>query len=108
MCAPAWRSRKKSHPPTISRRSCSPSAIRRAATGLGRIRGSTKDVADFFNGLVDEKTGKKIPVILRYPHEMDGNWFWWGRGWSTAEEFRRFCRMEADYLREKCPTECYE
>lgn len=64
---------------------------------------SLKNVADFFNGLVDEKTGKKIPVILRYPHEMDGNWFWWGRGWCTTEEFRRFCRMEADYLREKCP-----
>ena len=64
---------------------------------------SLKDVADFFNGLVDEKTGKKIPVILRYPHEMDGNWFWWGRGWCSADEFRRFCRMEADYLRKACP-----
>ena len=64
---------------------------------------SLKDVACFFNGLVDEKTGKKIPVILRYPHEMDGDWFWWGRGWCSADEFRRFCRMEADYLRKACP-----
>ena len=64
---------------------------------------SLKDVADFFNGLVDEATGEKIPVILRYPHEMDGDWFWWGRNWCTVDEFRRLCRMEADFLREKCP-----
>ncbi len=62
---------------------------------------SLKDIADFFNGLVDE-SGKKIPVILRYPHECDGSWFWWGRTWCTAEEFRRLCRMEADYLRKAC------
>ena len=66
-------------------------------------KASLKDVADFFNGLVDEKTGKKIPVILRYPHEMDGNWFWWGRTWCTAEEYRRFCIASARYLRKKCP-----
>ena len=28
------------------------------------------------NGLVDA-SGRPIPVILRYPHEMDGGWFWW-------------------------------
>lgn len=63
---------------------------------------SLKDVADFFNGLVDDETGEKIPVILRYPHECDGSWFWWGRTWCTPDELRRFCRMEADYLREHC------
>ena len=64
---------------------------------------SLNDVAEFFNGLVDDDTGRKIPVILRYPHEMDGNWFWWGRTWCEPDEFRRFCRLEADYLRERCP-----
>lgn len=63
---------------------------------------SLKDVAKFFNGLVDDETGEKIPVILRYPHECDGSWFWWGRTWCTPDELRRFCRMEADYLREHC------
>lgn len=61
-----------------------------------------EDVADFFNGLVDDETGRKIPIVLRYPHECDGSWFWWGRTWCSTDEFRRFCRMEADYLREKC------
>ena len=60
------------------------------------------DVADFINGLNDPETGEPIPVILRYPHEADGNWFWWGNGWCTAEEFRAFCRFEADYLRRAC------
>ena len=64
---------------------------------------SLKEVAEFFSGLIDEKTGKKIPVILRYPHEMDGDWFWWGRTWCTADEYRKFCRATAGYLRKKCP-----
>ena len=63
---------------------------------------SLNEIADFFNGLVDDETGLKIPVVLRYPHECDGNWFWWGRSWCSPDELRRFCRMEADYLRAKC------
>ena len=63
---------------------------------------SLQNVADLFNSLVDDETGQKIPVVLRYPHECDGSWFWWGRIWCTPDELRRFCRMEADYLREKC------
>lgn len=63
---------------------------------------SLRDIADFFNGLVDDETGERIPVIMRYGHEMDGGWFWWGRGWCTAEEFRRFSRLTADYLRQAC------
>lgn len=66
-------------------------------------KASLKDVADFFDGLVDDETGRKIPVIVRYPHEMDGSWFWWGRTWCTTEEFRVFCRATAGYLRKKCP-----
>ena len=66
---------------------------------------SLKDVAEFFNGLVDDETGRPIPVILRYPHECDGAWFWWGRTWCTTDEFRRFCRFEADYLRKACPDQ---
>ena len=59
------------------------------------------DIAAFFNRLVDDD-GNRIPVVLRYGHEMDGAWFWWGKGWCTPDEFVRFSRMTADYLRSKC------
>lgn len=63
-----------------------------------------KDAAAFFKTLVDED-GNRIPVIVRFPHEMDGNWFWWGRGWCSPSEFIALCRLEADTLRELCGTE---
>ena len=59
------------------------------------------EVADFFDGLRDEK-GDRIPVILRYAHEMDGGWFWWGKDWCSCDEFIALARMEADYLRRRC------
>lgn len=62
---------------------------------------SLDDIAAFFNRLVDDD-GNRIPVVLRYGHEMDGAWFWWGKGWCTPDEFVRFSRMTADYLRSKC------
>ena len=66
---------------------------------VARARG--KRVYVTFNTLVDEN-GVKIPVIVRYGHEMDGDWFWWGSGWCTAAEFAAFCRLEADVLRRLC------
>lgn len=60
------------------------------------------DIADFFNGLTDDVTKEPIPIVMRYAHEMEGDWFWWGRTWCSREDFRRFCRMTADYLRMKC------
>lgn len=62
---------------------------------------SLDDIAAFFNRLVDDD-GNRIPVVMRYGHEMDGAWFWWGKGWCTPDEFVRFSRMTADYLRSKC------
>ena len=62
------------------------------------------DIAAFFNTLVDER-GEKIPVIVRYGHEMDGGWFWWGKGWCSADEFAEISRLEADTLRRLCGTD---
>ena len=36
-----------------------------------------KKVADFINSL-QTCCGKKVPVIFRPWHEMNGGWFWWG------------------------------
>lgn len=59
------------------------------------------EIAGFLNGLTDEK-GAKIPVILRYAHEMDGEWFWWGKGHCSARDFVALERLEADFLRQRC------
>ena len=62
------------------------------------------DIAAFYNRLVDDD-GNRIPVVMRYGHEMDGSWFWWGDKWCTPAEFVALSRMTADYLREKCGKE---
>ena len=56
------------------------------------------DIAAFLDGLVDE-TGERIPVILRYAHEMDGGWFWWGKDHCAPADYIALARLEADTLR---------
>ncbi|WP_430908486.1 glycoside hydrolase family 26 protein [Maribacter sp. 2-571] len=51
----------------------------------------TKNLAHFFRSLKDKK-GKRIPVIFRPYHEMNGGWFWWGKGHCNAQEYQRLWR----------------
>jgi len=44
--------------------------------------------------------GKPIPVIFRPFHEFDGNWFWWGAPYCTAEEYKTIFRFTVTYLRD--------
>ncbi|MBQ0033556.1 MAG: hypothetical protein KBT68_12280 [bacterium] len=55
---------------------------------------------EFVKTLKDEN-GRPIPIIVRYLHEMDGRWFWWGDGHCSRSEFAQLCRLEADTLRRK-------
>lgn len=57
-------------------------------------------IADFANNLVDT-TGRRIPIIFRPFHEFDGNWFWWGKPFCTAEEFIHLWQTTVSYLRDK-------
>jgi len=57
-------------------------------------------VADFLLSLKDEK-GAGLPFIFRPWHEMDGDWFWWGSGSCTPEEFKLLFRFTIDYLRQE-------
>jgi len=43
-------------------------------------------VATFFKGLKADD-GSAIPVVFRPYHEMNGGWFWWGKGHCTPEEY---------------------
>lgn len=44
--------------------------------------------------------GTKIPIIFRPFHELTGNWFWWGKGNCTSDEFIALWRFTVTYLRD--------
>lgn len=56
--------------------------------------------ADFIREL---KVGlwTRIPVIFRPFHEHTGSWFWWGRGNTTAVDYRILWQFTVDYLQEE-------
>ncbi len=45
-------------------------------------------VATFVNSLKG-KNGEAIPIIFRPFHELNGNWFWWGKDHCTPEEYNK-------------------
>ena len=58
-----------------------------------------RKVAAFFLGLKTSK-GTLVPVVFRPFQENNGNWFWWGKGRCTADEFKRLWRFTVTYLRD--------
>ncbi|TWI18872.1 glycoside hydrolase family 26 protein [Sphingobacterium siyangense] len=44
--------------------------------------------------------GEAIPIIFRPFHELDGDWFWWGKGHATPAEFIHLWRYTVNYLRQ--------
>ena len=57
-------------------------------------------IADFMLSLQDQK-GNLIPVIFRPFHELNGNWFWWGKNHCTPEELKQLYRFTVTYLRDE-------
>jgi mannan endo-1,4-beta-mannosidase len=43
--------------------------------------------------------GEAIPILYRPFHELTGNWFWWCRNTSSADDFKTLWRFTIDYLR---------
>jgi len=56
-------------------------------------------VANFAKTLIDDN-GDYIPVIFRPWHEQDGDWFWWGKGHASKEEYVALWRFTVEYLRD--------
>lgn len=56
-------------------------------------------IADFAQN-IKGKNGELIPIIFRPWHEFDGSWFWWGKRFCTAEEFKELFRFTVTYLRD--------
>jgi mannan endo-1,4-beta-mannosidase len=59
-----------------------------------------KTVADVAYSFRNEK-GELIPVIFRPYHEYDGEWFWWGKGHCTKEEFIDLWQFTVEYLKDE-------
>jgi len=41
-----------------------------------------------------------IPIIFRPWHEHNGDWFWWGKGNCTEEEYIKLWKFTVEYLRD--------
>jgi len=48
-----------------------------------------------------DENGNLIPFIFRPFHEFDGDWFWWGKSYSTREEYIQNWRFTVEYLRDE-------
>jgi hypothetical protein len=57
-------------------------------------------VASFLFSLRGPK-GESIPVVLRLFHELNGGWFWWGKGNCTDDELKGLWRYTVAYLRDE-------
>jgi mannan endo-1,4-beta-mannosidase len=58
-----------------------------------------KGIAAFALSVKGEK-GEPVPMIFRPYHELDGNWFWWGKPHCTADEIKSLWRFTVAYLRD--------
>lgn len=49
---------------------------------------------------VKGKDGQLAPMIFRPYHEFDGDWFWWGAGHCSREDFITLWQFTVSYLRD--------
>ena len=58
-----------------------------------------KTIADFAHS-VKAKDGSLAPMIFRPYHEFDGDWFWWGKKYTSKEDFIAVWQFTVSYLRD--------
>lgn len=56
-------------------------------------------VVEFIKGL--KFKGKRIPVIFRPFHEMNGHWFWWGDPNCNPDDYKQLWRETVHLLKDK-------
>ncbi|RZK43991.1 MAG: beta-mannosidase [Pedobacter sp.] len=59
------------------------------------------DRAANFMGSLKGSKGEAIPILFRPFHELNGDWFWWGRNKTSAEEFKAIFKFTVNYLRQE-------
>lgn len=52
----------------------------------------------FFIKELKDSSGQPIPVVFRPFHEMNGSWFWWGKGHCSPEEYKQLWRETVQIL----------
>lgn len=57
------------------------------------------DRAASFMGTLKGPKGEAIPILFRPFHELNGDWFWWGKNKATADEFKAIWKFTINYLR---------
>ncbi len=57
------------------------------------------DRAATFMHTLKGANGEAIPLLFRPFHELNGDWFWWGKNKSTPEEFIAIWKFTVNYLR---------
>ncbi|MBF4519419.1 beta-mannosidase [Flavobacterium sp. ANB] len=58
-----------------------------------------KTIADFAHS-AKAKDGNLVPMIFRPFHEFDGDWFWWGKPYTSREDFIAVWQFTVSYLRD--------
>lgn len=58
-----------------------------------------RNIAMFANG-ARGSDGRSVPMIFRPYHEFDGDWFWWGKPYCSADEFKQLWRFTVSFLRD--------
>lgn len=58
-----------------------------------------KTIADFAHS-VKGKNGTLAPMIFRPYHEFDGDWFWWGKKYTSREDFIAVWQFTVSYLKD--------
>jgi len=64
-----------------------------------RYKEILKTIADFANS-VKGKNGTLAPMIFRPYHEFDGDWFWWGKKYTSREDFIAVWQFTVSYLKD--------
>ena len=45
--------------------------------------------------------GVQVPIIFRPWHEHNGEWFWWGKGHVTEDDYIQLWRFTVEYIRDE-------
>ncbi|MET4080272.1 mannan endo-1,4-beta-mannosidase [Pedobacter sp. UYP30] len=58
------------------------------------------NVATFLKSLKGSD-GKAVPILFRPYHELNGDWFWWGKKSTTVKDYVALWKFTVHYLRDK-------